>query len=84
MPGIQPASLSLLRIYILLLSSIPKLLSSPLPSAGAAAAAAVTVRSAIESNETEPEDTGATFYFDLSVAAVLVLVGGCFAGLTIA
>ncbi|KAI5302626.1 hypothetical protein KEM56_000510 [Ascosphaera pollenicola] len=74
MRAIQPSSFSLLRIYILLLSSIPKLLSSPLPSAAARNVDTVEKR----------VDSGASFCVDLGVAAVLVLVGGCFAGLTIA
>ncbi|KAI5291765.1 hypothetical protein KEM54_000287 [Ascosphaera aggregata] len=75
MPGIRPSSLSFLRLYIVILSSIPKLLSSPLPS---------LETQNVDSVGVSPRDTGATFYVDISVAAVLVLVGGCFAGLTIA
>ncbi|KAI5288276.1 hypothetical protein KEM52_001230 [Ascosphaera acerosa] len=83
MTRIRPASLSLLRLYVVLLSSIPRLLSSPLPSAAGSTYRALGHDGAVTPPGEAPE-TGASFYFDIGVAAVLVLVGGCFAGLTIA
>ncbi|KAI5298961.1 hypothetical protein KEM55_002733, partial [Ascosphaera atra] len=72
-------SFPLIRLTILLLSRLPRLLSSPL-----AYPASISNATAPSAQDEPPTDSGPTFVVDLTVASILVLTGGVFAGLTIA
>jgi metal transporter CNNM len=66
---------SVIKIALLLFSSLPLLRSVPLRSTQAASA---------DDDGSSELGNGSGLWFDLGAAAALVLVGGVFAGLTIA
>lgn len=71
LPGTRGGSLGLARAGLLLISSLPKLYSYP------------TKRDNVEITEEGESPESASFWVNFSVAFVLVVLGGIFAGLTL-
>ena len=75
-PAIQsPAVLGLIKVFVLLVAHLPAVLSAPFFSTNG-----IHIR-----EEDKPKSASdATLWISLGFAAILVLLGGAFAGLTIA